>query len=142
MNIKENTTLKHSSAQHLTDSCKFNYSRNAQDAQSSSVEAQSKSDQSEKIAKASRQTVDNLLEDISNLKTVNTTRLKEIQREILRLRAAFTSLEVKHLNAELKVASVEQAKYISEYRQKVQQIKSQTQELRQLYRSLQSVPCK
>lgn len=139
--IKQNVTAKQSSSQHLTDSCKSNYSRNAQDARSSAAEARSKSIQSDKNAKASRDAADKLLNDISNLQTVNTTRLKELQREITRLRTAFTSLDVQHLNTQLKVAKNEQARYIVEYRQKVKEIRIQTQELKQLYESLQSISC-
>ena len=97
--------------------------------------------QSDKSAKASREAVDKLLKDISALQIINTTRLKELQGEITRLRTAFTRLDVQHLNTQLKTAKNEQARYIVEYRQKLEETRTQTQELKQLYESLQSVSC-
>ena len=140
-NIKQNTTAKRSSSQHHADSCKSNYSRNAQDASTSASQAKIKSDRSDNSAKAARNTMNKLLSDISNLQTVNMTRLKELEAEITRLRTSFTSLDVQQINKEIKGAGDEQIRYITEYREKIQDISSQTRELKRLYDSLKSVPC-
>ena len=139
--VEQNATSINSSSHGLVNVCKQNYSALASNALEEAYSQKSEADEADAAARNLKASVDRVLEEVSRLQQVNTTRLAELKNEIQRIRAGFTQRNVTDIIRELKQAKEEQQKFVEEYRGKVNEKREEISELKQLYASLTSVTC-
>ncbi|XP_031551742.1 laminin subunit alpha-5-like [Actinia tenebrosa] len=121
-------------------SCEENYSRSADFAKKESEVARVTSEQASQGINSAKNGVDRILSEIPHLQQVNATRLSELQEEIKRLRENFSQKNVQQLNAQLKVKKDKQQSFIDDYKTKLQELRTQVEEMKLLRSSLSSVP--
>ena len=139
--VEQNATSINATSQGLINPCKQNYSTSASVALGDAYSAKSEADKAATAAGNLKMNVDRVMEEVSRLQQVNTTRLAELNNEIRRIRAGFTQRNVTDIIKELKNAKDEQQKFVEEYREMVREKKQEIAELKQLHASLSSVTC-
>jgi type I site-specific restriction endonuclease len=136
---KTNTTNIGINILHPIDACKRNYSESANYAKEKSIEADTMSKQANSDINNAKKSLDQILSAIPRLQQVNATRLVELQNEIKTLRTEFAKKNVEMLNAQLKIAKDQQQTFINDYKKKIQELRNQVEEMKQLRNSLSSV---
>ena len=139
--VEQNATFINSTSQGLINACKQNYSTWASDVLRDAYSAKGEADKAAAAARNLKMNVDRVVEEVSRLQQVNTTRLTELKDEIRRIQAGFTQRNVTDIIEELKKAKDEQQKFVAEYREMVREKKQEISELKQLHASLSSVAC-